>query len=237
MPQVRYTMPAYWGTSLSFSAETPETQIATGNGLESSDAGAIPTATTTCTVAALGDGHDLQHVGADQWCDATQPRQGDGARLHRRLVLAAALGSRRRLRGAASRSRRDRRPLLLSRSLSAMAAISAWISSRAGSVGRRTTSPVHFTGGEAHRRLPERQRPTSRLATNFTAATALGGPATAASAALIIASRPPEFGGEIGYQHWWARQSAQQHQLRHQPPRHPDQAGRRGTGCVRSTRS
>src|SRR5215469_2961391 len=54
VPQVRYTMPAYWGTSLSFSAETPSTQSATGNGLEASDAGVIPTATTTCTVTALG---------------------------------------------------------------------------------------------------------------------------------------------------------------------------------------
>src|SRR5262249_43812126 len=54
VPQVRYTMPAYWGGSLSFSAETPETVIATANGIQASDAGVIPTATTSCTTAALG---------------------------------------------------------------------------------------------------------------------------------------------------------------------------------------
>jgi len=54
IPQIRYTMPAWWGTSFSVSAETPATIIATGNGLEASDAGVIPTVTTSCTVTATG---------------------------------------------------------------------------------------------------------------------------------------------------------------------------------------
>jgi hypothetical protein len=53
IPQVRYTMPAWWGTSLSFSAETPETVLGTGAGIVGSDAGVTPAATTTCTIAAL----------------------------------------------------------------------------------------------------------------------------------------------------------------------------------------
>jgi hypothetical protein len=54
VPQVRYTIPAYggWG-SWSFSAETPSTVIFTPAGTIGSDAGAIPTATTTCTTGAL----------------------------------------------------------------------------------------------------------------------------------------------------------------------------------------
>src|SRR5215469_10283570 len=52
VPQVRYTMPAYWGGSLSFSAETPETVIATPVGIQASDAGVIPTLTTSCTAGA-----------------------------------------------------------------------------------------------------------------------------------------------------------------------------------------
>jgi porin-like protein len=52
VPQIRYTIPAWWGASLSFSAETPETTVATPNGLEGSDAGAIPTLTTSCTATA-----------------------------------------------------------------------------------------------------------------------------------------------------------------------------------------
>jgi hypothetical protein len=52
VPQVRYTMPAWWGASMSFSAEQPETIIATANGLEANDAGVVPTATTTCATGA-----------------------------------------------------------------------------------------------------------------------------------------------------------------------------------------
>src|SRR5579872_1772831 len=52
IPQVRWTMPAWWGASLSFSAEQPETVIATANGIEGNDAGVIPTATTSCTAGA-----------------------------------------------------------------------------------------------------------------------------------------------------------------------------------------
>ena len=54
IPQVRYTMPTWWGGSLSVSAETPETIIATTVGIEASDAGVVPTTTTTCTAAAPG---------------------------------------------------------------------------------------------------------------------------------------------------------------------------------------
>ena len=54
IPQVRYTMPAWWGASLSVSAEQPETILGTPVGTEASDAGFIPTATTTCPTAAPG---------------------------------------------------------------------------------------------------------------------------------------------------------------------------------------
>ena len=52
IPQIRYTMPAWWGASFSVSAEQPETIIATPAGVEANDAGVIPTATTTCSVPA-----------------------------------------------------------------------------------------------------------------------------------------------------------------------------------------
>src|SRR5215472_16409863 len=54
VPQVRYTMPAWWGGSFSVSAETPETIIATPVGLEASDAGVVPTLTTSCPLSAAG---------------------------------------------------------------------------------------------------------------------------------------------------------------------------------------
>jgi hypothetical protein len=52
IPQIRYTMPAWWGASFSVSAETPETIIANPNGLEASDAGVVPVVTTTCVAGA-----------------------------------------------------------------------------------------------------------------------------------------------------------------------------------------
>jgi hypothetical protein len=45
VPQLRYTMPVWWGASFSVSAEAPETDLATGSGLISSDTGAPQTAT------------------------------------------------------------------------------------------------------------------------------------------------------------------------------------------------
>jgi hypothetical protein len=54
IPQIRYTMPAWWGASFSVSAETPDTTIATPAGIEASDAGVVPTVTTTCPTGATG---------------------------------------------------------------------------------------------------------------------------------------------------------------------------------------
>jgi len=52
IPQVRWTMPAWWGASFSVSAEQPETIIATPVGVEANDAGFVPVATTSCTAGA-----------------------------------------------------------------------------------------------------------------------------------------------------------------------------------------
>src|SRR5579864_2242573 len=53
VPQVRYTMPVPFGGSFSVSAETPETELGTPGGVAASDAGVIPTVTTSCAVAAV----------------------------------------------------------------------------------------------------------------------------------------------------------------------------------------
>jgi hypothetical protein len=53
VPQIRYTMPAWWDSSFSVSAETPETTIFTPIGPSfGSDAGVIPAITTSCTAGA-----------------------------------------------------------------------------------------------------------------------------------------------------------------------------------------
>ncbi len=50
-PQIRYTMPAWWGSSFSVSAEDPETSMATSNGLVANDAGVSSAAVSPGTAA------------------------------------------------------------------------------------------------------------------------------------------------------------------------------------------
>jgi len=56
-PQIRYTMPAWWGSSFSVSAEDPETSVATSAGLIANDAGVSSAAaspgTNACTTTAV----------------------------------------------------------------------------------------------------------------------------------------------------------------------------------------
>jgi hypothetical protein len=57
IPQVRYTMPAWWGSALSVSLETPQTSAATSVGDFASDSGASSATgpvTVTCPGAAVG---------------------------------------------------------------------------------------------------------------------------------------------------------------------------------------
>ncbi|MGA8401494.1 MAG: DcaP family trimeric outer membrane transporter [Stellaceae bacterium] len=57
LPQIRYTMPAWWGSSFSVSAEDPETSVATSAGLVANDAGvssaAVSPGTNACTTTAV----------------------------------------------------------------------------------------------------------------------------------------------------------------------------------------
>jgi hypothetical protein len=52
IPQVRYTMPAWYGGSFSVSAEQPETIVGTPVGTQANDASIAPTLTTSCTAGA-----------------------------------------------------------------------------------------------------------------------------------------------------------------------------------------
>jgi hypothetical protein len=48
IPEIRYTMPAWWGGSFSVSAEQPETIVGTPVGTQANDASIAPTLTTSC---------------------------------------------------------------------------------------------------------------------------------------------------------------------------------------------
>ena len=110
LPQIRYTMPAWWGASFSVSAESPETGIATASGLIANDAGvssaAVSPGTNACTTTAAGA---TCTVGA---LFTINPAKATAPDLDRGVVSAAALGPCRFLRRPSARPRLHRRPFL-----------------------------------------------------------------------------------------------------------------------------
>ncbi|HEU0218162.1 MAG TPA: DcaP family trimeric outer membrane transporter [Stellaceae bacterium] len=204
VPQVRYTMPAYWGTSLSFSAETPSTQIATGAGLEASDAGVTPTATTTCTVTAIGVATTCSTSVLTSGVTPLNPAKASApdftaawywpqqwGHLDFSAVLRPGIDMTdgryfsKQFVGYGGHFGIDFKP--------------GWFG------WAKDDFILHFTGGEGIGTYLNASTNFS-LATNYGAPGmygSFGGPTTAAAAALIRATTTQELGGEIGYQHWW----------------------------------
>ena len=213
--QIRYTMPAGWGTSFSVSAETPETQIATPVGLEASDAGVIPTATTscpfpavasatatatTCSTTLLGSGSTPLNVAKATAPDFTaawyipQP----WGHLDFSAVLLPSIDATdgrffaKQYIGYGGHFGMDIKPGWF-----------GWV---------KDDITFHFVAGDTIGSFLNSSS-NFQLATNYgtpsTSATTgtYGGfnvPATAAGAANIIFKPTQEMGGNIGYQHWWA---------------------------------
>jgi len=203
-PQIRYTMPAYWGTSLSFSAETPETQIATGNGLEFSDAGVVPTATTTCTVTTIGVATTCTTSLLTSGVTPLNPAKASApdftaawywpqqwghldfsALLRPGLDMTDGKYFSKQFVGYGGHFGMDIKPGWF-----------GWV---------KDDFILHFVGGEGIGTYLNASTNFS-LATNYGAPGmygSFGGPTTAAAAAQIRATTTQELGAEIGYQHWW----------------------------------
>jgi hypothetical protein len=213
IPQIRYTMPAWWGGSLSFSAETPETQLATANGLEFSDAGVIPTATTscaipqvanqagtqTCTTALLTSGvtptNPAKAVAPDLTAAWYIPQPWGhldlSALLRPGLDVTDGKYFAKQYIGYGFHFGMDVKP--------------GWFG------WSKDDFTLHFVGGDSIGTYVNSSSSFS-LATNYgapsTSATTgsyggFGGPTSAASAAAIIVKPTQEMGAELGYQHWW----------------------------------
>jgi hypothetical protein len=204
IPQIRYTMPAYWGTSLSFSAETPETQLATANGLEFSDAGVTPTATTTCTVAALATATTCSTAVLTSGVTPLNPAKATApdltaawywpqpwghldfsALLRPGLDVTDGKYFSKQFVGYGGHFGMDIKPGWF-----------GWV---------KDDFIVHVVGGDAIGTFVN-------ASTNFSLATnygtpggygAFGGPTTAAAASQIRVTTTQEIGAEVGYQHWW----------------------------------
>jgi len=204
IPQVRYTMPAWWGSSFSVSAEQPETIVATPGGVAANDAGFIPTATTSCTIAALATATT---------CSTTVLTNGQ---LPLNVAKTTAPDFTAALYFPQPWGHVD---------LSAVLRPGIDVTdghffdhqyvAGGGHIGLdikpgwfgwvKDDIILHFEGGEM-------LGPYVNSSTNFDLATnygttggygAFNGPTTAASAALIRFKPTEEAGGELGYQHWW----------------------------------
>jgi porin-like protein len=209
VPQVRYTVPVAFGGSFSVSAETPETDIGTGAGVEGSDAGVIPTVTTTCTVAALATAtpcttalltsgqlpvNIAKSVAPDLTAAWYLPQAWGhldvSAVIRPGLDVTDGKFFARDFIGYGGHFGLDFKPGWF-----------GWV---------KDDFTAHFTLGEALGNYLNSST-NFALATNYgtgTGATgtygAFGGPATAAAAASILVKPTFEWGSEIGYQHWWA---------------------------------
>jgi hypothetical protein len=215
IPQVRYTMPAWWGASFSVSAETPDTIIANPNGLEASDAGVVPILTTscptgatasvstatasTCTTALLTSGNTPLNIAKSTAPDLTAawylPQQWGHIDLSGVLRPGIDVTDGRffdhQFIGYGGHIGVDIKPGWM-----------GWV---------KDDFTVHFTVGDTIG--PYLNSSTNfDVATNYgtsstsSAAGTYGGlnvPATAANAALIRFKPTQEMGAEIGYQHWW----------------------------------
>jgi hypothetical protein len=215
IPQVRYTMPAWWGASFSVSAETPDTIIANPNGLEASDAGVVPILTTscptgatasigtatasTCTTALLTSGNTPLNIAKSTAPDLTAawylPQQWGHIDLSGVLRPGVDVTDGRffdhQFIGYGGHIGVDIKPGWM-----------GWV---------KDDFTVHFTVGDTIG--PYLNSSTNfDVATNYgtsstsSAAGTYGGlnvPATAANAALIRFKPTQEMGAEIGYQHWW----------------------------------
>jgi hypothetical protein len=214
-PQIRYTMPAYWGSSFSVSAETPETQVATANGLEFSDAGVVPTATTSCSTGAPAS---LSTASASTCTTTlltsgvtpTNPAKATAPELTAAWYFPEPWGH------------FDISALLRpGEDLTDGKYFDKQFIGYGGHIGIdikpgwfgwvKDDFILHVTGGDGIGTYMNAST-NFAIATNYglpstsTSAGTYGGfnaPATAAAAALIKATSTSEIGGEIGYQHWW----------------------------------
>jgi hypothetical protein len=203
IPQIRWTMPAWWGASFSVSAEQPETIVSTPQGVAASDAGFVPIATTSCTIATtaatacstslLTIGQLPLNVAKTTAPDLTaawylpQPwgHVDLSAVLRPGIDVTDGHFFDHQYIGYGGHIGIDIKP--------------GWLG------WAKDDIIFHFTGGDTI-------GPYLNSSTNFDLATNYGttggygaflGPTTAAAASVIRFKPTQEMGGEIGYQHWW----------------------------------
>jgi hypothetical protein len=208
IPQLRWTMETLGG-ALSVSAETPETDIGTAAGVIGSDAGSTATVTTSCNAAAPGSAAtpsgstcastlltsgslpvNIAKSTAPDFTAAFYSPQPWGhfsisAMLRAGLDFNDGQFINRDFIGYGGHGGFDLKP--------------GWFG------WAKDDFTLDFTSGMAIGRYLNTST-NFALATNYGAPGkygAFGGPTSASAASAVLINPTTEFGGEIGYQHWW----------------------------------
>jgi hypothetical protein len=200
VPQIRYTIPAWWGASFSVSAETPETTAAGAAGVFASDGGAgtvTGPVTVTCPGVAVGATATCSTVGGNVPF-AINPLKATAPNLTAAYYIPQAWGhfdfSTVLLPGIDVEDGK-----FVSRSFIGYGGhIGADI--KPGWLGWvKDDFTAQFEVGSALGSYVNANSSTM-LETNYPTAAA---PATPAAAALVLIHPVTEIGGTLGYQHWW----------------------------------
>ena len=199
-PQIRYTMPAWWGASFSVSAETPETNAATPAGIFASDTGAgtvTGPVTVTCPGVAVGATATCTTVGGNA-VFATNPLKSTAPDLTAAYYIPQPWGHvdfstvlrpgldvedgkfvSRSFIGYGGHIGADVKPGWF-----------GWVKDDITAQFEVGTGLGSYVNAST----------SVQLETNYPVAAA---PATVAAASLIIIHPVTEIGGTLGYQHWW----------------------------------
>jgi hypothetical protein len=213
VPQVRYTIPAWWDSSFSVSAEAAATFLATPAGLEASDAGVTPALTTSCPAAAstttpavltcsttlLVSGSTPLNPAKTTAPDLTAAWYVPQPWGHFQFSAAFRPGLdvtdgnffAKHYVGYGGHFSTDIKPDWFG-----WAKDHVVLSFEGGdTIGSFIQSSSNFDLATNYGRAS-----TSSVAGTYGG---FGGPTTAAAAAAVIVKPTQELGGEIGYQHWW----------------------------------
>jgi porin-like protein len=215
IPQIRYTMPAWWGASLSVSAETPETIIATPNGIAGSDAGVTSTLTTSCTAGAPAVASAATSTCTSALLTSGVTPLNVAKTVAPDLTIAYYIPQ---PWGHFDLSGVVRPGLEATDGKFFAKNYVGWgghvgLNFQPGWFGwTKDNFTLHFEGGDMIGRYINNSS-HFELATNYGAPSTSGaipgtyggfnGPTSAVSAANIIFKPTQEIGGNIGYQHWW----------------------------------
>jgi hypothetical protein len=204
VPQLRYTMPAWWGGSFSISAETPETQLGTQAGVVGSDAGVIPTVTCAAVTPVAGVAFTPACAVLTSGQVPTNTTKSTAPNLTAAYYLPQPWGHFNI--GAVVLPGQDIDDgKFLSRSFVGFGG-HIGMDIKPGWFGWAKDDFIfHIVGGDAigtYLNASTNYSLASNIPATFAATT---GNAVGAVPALNIIIKPTtEWGGEVGYQHWWA---------------------------------